>query len=598
MISQFQASGWMALRFKFLKWRLRHISNRNFLMGLSILVGLVCGLAAVLLKNVVHRIQDYLQYSVTFEYHKVIYFILPLIGILLTSLIIKRFLNGKLGRGLGPIIENITRRGSRIEQHKTWSHLATSAVTAGFGGSAGLEAPIVVTGSAIGSNIGLLAHLNYRERTLLLGCGAAAGISAVFNCPIAGVIFAFEVLLEGFTVPAFIPLLLSSATAAVVSRFFYSDRLFYLITDDWAVSQLPFYTLLGFLCGLVSVYMTRTTLKIEARLGSWKSLYGKAIVGGLSLGTLIFLLPPLYGEGYTAIQNLLNGNYTFLMRDTLLEGFPIEWTLLAGFAALIVVFKVIAAALTIASGGNGGIFAPSLFTGSMLGFSFSYSVNQTGFIQLPVTSFVATAMAGILSGVVHAPLTGIFLIAEITGGYNLFVPLMIVSASSFFIARLMEPYSVYTKKLAKKGLIGAQKKDNTVLRAMRLKSFVRKSGQPLSPNTSLGELVALLQKNQDDYFPVLNEKQQFLGMVQLDKNRELLFNAELYQTTFVRDFMFEPPFKIAVNENLESVFKKLEDSEMECLPVLDQNIFGGFIFKSELLEGYRHKLIRQSRELS
>jgi chloride channel protein, CIC family len=340
-------------------------------------------------------------------------------------------LNGKLGRGLGPIIENITRRGSRIEQHKTWSHLATSAVTAGFGGSAGLEAPIVVTGSAIGSNIGLLAHLNYRERTLLLGCGAAAGISAVFNCPIAGVIFAFEVLLEGFTVPAFIPLLLSSATAAVVSRFFYSDRLFYLITDDWAVSQLPFYTLLGFLCGLVSVYMTRTTLKIEARLGGWKSLYGKAIVGGLSLGALIFLLPPLYGEGYTAIQNLLNGNYSFLMRD-LLEGLPLEWTLLAGFAALIVIFKVIAAALTIASGGNGGIFAPSLFTGSMLGFSFSYSVNQTGIIQLPVTSFVATAMAGILSGVVHAPLTGIFLIAEITGGYNLFVPLMIVSASSFF----------------------------------------------------------------------------------------------------------------------------------------------------------------------
>lgn len=567
-------------------------------MGLSIFVGLVCGIAAVLLKNAVHTIQDYLQYSVTFKYHEAIYFVLPLFGILLTALIIKRFLNGKLGRGLAPIIENITRRGSKIEQHKTWSHLATSAVTAGFGGSAGLEAPIVVTGSAIGSNIGLLAHLSYRERTLLLGCGAAAGISAVFNCPIAGVIFAFEVLLEGFTVPAFIPLLLSSATAAVVSRFFYSDRLFYLITDDWAVSQLPFYTLLGFLCGLVSVYMTRTTLKIESRLGSWKSLYGKAIVGGLSLGALIFLLPPLYGEGYTAIQNLLNGDYTFLVKDSLLENLPLEWTLLAGFAAVIVVFKVVAASLTIASGGNGGIFAPSLFTGSMLGFSFSYSINQTGFIQLPVSSFVATAMAGILSGVVHAPLTGIFLIAEITGGYNLFVPLMIVSASSFFLSRLMEPYSVYTSRLAKKGLIGDQKKDISVLRAMRLKSFVRKSNQSLKPDTTLGNLVELLQKSQDDYYPVLDENQQFVGMVQLDKNRELLFNTELYHEISVRDFMFDPPFKVVMNENLESVFKKLEDSDMECLPVMDQNTFWGFIFKSDLLAGYRHKLIRQSRELS
>lgn len=598
MISPLQASSWMVLRFKFLKWRLRHVSNRNFVMSLSIVVGLVCGFAAVLLKNAVHTIQDYLQYSVTFQYHEAIYFVLPLFGILLTAMIIKRFLEGKLGRGLGPIIENITRKGSKIEQHKTWSHLATSAVTAGFGGSAGLEAPIVVTGSAIGSNIGLLAHLSYRERTLLLGCGAAAGISAVFNCPIAGVIFAFEVLLEGFTVPAFIPLLLSSATAAVVSRFFYSDRLFYLITDDWAVSHLPFYTLLGFLCGLVSVYMTRTTLKIESRLGSWKSLYGKAIVGGLSLGALIFLLPPLYGEGYTAIQNLLNGDYTFLVKDSLLENWPLEWTLLAGFAAVIVIFKVVAASLTIASGGNGGIFAPSLFTGSMLGFSFSYSINQTGFIQLPVSSFVATAMAGILSGVVHAPLTGIFLIAEITGGYNLFVPLMIVSASSFFISRLMEPYSVYTNRLAKKGVIGDQKKDISVLRAMRLKSFVRKSKQALKPDNSLRELVVLLQKSQDDYYPVINEKQQFVGMVQLDKNRELLFNSELYDEIFVRDFMFEPPYKVVLNENIESVFKKLEDSEMECLPVMDQNSFWGFIFKSDLLAGYRHKLIRQSRELS
>lgn len=546
----------------------------------------------------VHYIQDYLQYRVKFPYHTTLYFIFPMLGILITALLVKRLLKGQLGRGLSPIIENIARKGSKIEQHKTWSHVLTSGVTAGFGGSAGLEAPIVVTGSAIGSNLGILAHLNYRERTLLLGCGAAAGISAVFNCPIAGVIFAFEVLLEGFSVPAFIPLLLSSATAAVVSRFFFSDRLFYLITDNWTVSQLPFYTLLGVLCGLVSVYMTRTTLFIEGRFSRWKSDYRKALAGGAMLGGLIFLLPTLYGEGYTLIQALLDGEYNLVLSNSLFGSLSEGWIMLLLIAGATVLMKVLATSLTIASGGNGGIFAPSLFTGSLLGFTFSYGINTLGFINLPIASFVATAMGGVLSGVVHAPLTGIFLIAEITGGYNLFVPLMIVSASAFFISRLMEPYSVYTNRLARKGVIGSHQKDVSVIRAIRLKNQIRKPEFILKPEMNLGELVSIVEKSHINFYPVLSADKQFVGMVELDRIRDLLFRAELYQEKTVSDFMFLPPSIIRFSDHAETAFQKFETCDEECLPVLDGSQFKGFVYKAELLEAYRHKLIRQSRELS
>ncbi len=586
------------LRFQFLKWRIRNVSKRNFLLGLSVFTGLVCGFAAILLKNLVHFIQDYLQYRVHFPYHTTLYFIFPMLGILLTAVLVKRLLKGQLGRGLSPIIENIARKGSKIEQHKTWSHVLTSGVTAGFGGSAGLEAPIVVTGSAIGSNLGILAHLNYRERTLLLGCGAAAGISAVFNCPIAGVIFAFEVLLEGFSVPAFIPLLLSSATAAVVSRFFFSDRLFYLITDNWTVGQLPFYTLLGLACGLVSVYMTRSTLLIEGRFKRWKSNYRKALGGGALLGGLIFLLPTLYGEGYTLIQALLNGEYTLLLRNSLFGELGDSGMMIILLAGATVFMKVVATSLTIASGGNGGIFAPSLFTGSLLGFTFSFGLNSTGIVALPIASFVATAMAGVLSGVVHAPLTGIFLIAEITGGYNLFVPLMIVSASAFFVSRLLEPYSVYTNRLARKGIVGTHQKDSAVMRAIRLKKLIRKPEYTLRPDMPLGDLVKIVEQSHINHYPVIGPEKHFQGMVELDRIRDLLFRVELYETKNVSEFMFFPSQTIRWNDTAESAFHKFEIEGEECLPVFDGPQFKGFVFKSELLESYRHKLIRQSRELS
>jgi len=586
------------LLFRLLKWRMQNVSNKNFLMLVSIVVGFICGLAAVILKISVQGIQNYLQYEVDFPYHTTLYIVFPLIGILLTVIFVKRFLKKGLGRGLSPILYDIARNRSKVPSHKSWSHLSTSAITAGFGGSAGLEAPIVVTGSAIGSNIGLLLRMNYSERTLLLGCGAAAGISAVFNCPIAGVIFALEVLLEGFSVSSFIPLLLSSATAAVISGIFYTDQLFYLITTEWTVSRLPFYTILGIMCGLISAYMTRTTLRIEERFNKSTNTYKKALFGGLSLGALIFLLPPLYGEGYSTIQELLNGNYPHLLRNSLMENIKVSWYLLAGFGVVIVIMKVVAASLTIASGGNGGIFAPSLFTGGILGFSFSNTVNQINWINLPVSNFIAAGMAGILSGVVHAPLTAIFLIAEITGGYSLFVPLMIVSATSYFISRLFEPYSVYTTKLAKQGIWSQQNRDASVLASMQLKTYVRPNIEWIHPDMSLGQMVALVTHSPRDLFPVVEENGMLIGLVKVEDLREILFKTELYEHTLVRTFMKIAEPVALMDESMQNIVEKFEASGANELPVTENGLFRGFVAKSDILAGYRNHLIRQTKELS
>jgi len=594
-LTQEQAERFM---FQFLKWRIRHISNRNFLIFLSVVVGIVCAIAAVMLKSMVHYIENYLQNDLQFPYKGTLFFIFPVAGILLTVWFVKRFLEGHLGRGISPILFIIARKGSKVERHKTWSHLVTSAITAGFGGSAGLEAPIVVTGSAIGSNTGSAFHLNYRERTLLLGCGAAAGISAVFNSPIAGVIFAFEVLLEGFTIPAFIPLLISAATAAVISRLLYSGQLFYLITDGYQMSSIPFYVLLGILCGMLSAYMTRMTLRIESRFESYPKQYSKALVGGIALGLLIFLVPALYGEGYVTIQQLFNGDHSILTSSFVFEGVK-ENTLLILAAGLgISMLKVIATSFTLGSGGNGGIFAPSLFTGSVFGYTFAYGINQLNWIQLPGANFVATGMAGILSGVVHAPLTAIFLIAEITGGYALFVPLMLVSAISYFIAKIFEPYSVYTTRLANKGLWFERNRDYSVLRSMRLRSFIRKHDEALRLDMNILELIEVVSHSHKDIFPVLGPDSRLLGIVYLDDIREILFHKEHYTNTSVKDLMKKPRATVDILDSMPHVMECFEKTHEEVLPVTERGSFKGIILKSDVFTGYRNNLVRQAQELS
>jgi CIC family chloride channel protein len=564
----------------------------------SILVGIVAGLAAVVMKVLVHFIQQLLQTGWQAQYQNYLFFIYPILGILLTVTYIKFIHKGAFVKGVSPVLYSIARKASNIDKENMYAQTVTSSITVGFGGSVGLEAPIVLTGSAIGSNVAKTFKLSYKERTLLLACGAAAGIAAVFNCPIAGVIFAVEVLLSEFTIPAFIPLLIATATASVISRTMYSGQLFFLITTGWHMNAIPFYIALALLTGLLSVYITRTTLVIEEFFQRKKNIYGKAAWGGILLGILIFVLPPLYGEGYEMVEHLLSGHPTHLLDNSLFfarAGDP--WFVLL-FAGAIILVKVIASCVTVGAGGNGGMFAPSLFIGALTGFFFAQLINLLGIAQLTVPNFIVAGMAGALSGVIHAPLTAIFLIAEITGGYVLFIPLMMVSAISYFFTRYFEPYSIYTKRLAQRGHLITADKDKNVLNKLKLKNLIETDFIPVRSSATLGELVNLIAHSRRNIFPVVDKEGRLRGIVLLDDIREIMFNQDLYDKTFVRDIMTQPPAKIKRDDNMHRVMEKFEDNNAWNLPVVEDGKYIGFVSKSNIFTRYRELLIRQSQQIA
>jgi len=560
----------------------------------SILVGIISALAAIVLKTFVHLMHRVPEYFFRESGLHVWYLLLPVIGILITVLVVRVFFKGKLEKGLGSILFSIVRRSGRVEKNKMYSHIITSGVTIGFGGSAGLEAPIVITGSAIGSNIATRLGFGDKERVLLLACGAASGIAAVFNCPIAGVIFAIEVLLTDITIPLFIPLLISTATSIIVSKLLYQGQLFYLITNKWYYHAIPFYILLGVICGLLSVYMTRVSLYIEEKMETKKENYLKALSGGLLLGGMIFLFPPLFGEGYTTVSSLLSGSFQDIVNNSLFISFRDNpWVLLI-FVLLIIVIKPIATALTLGSGGNGGIFAPSLFTGAMAGFGLAFLVNLTGISNLHINNFVAVGMAGIMAGVIHAPLTAIFLIAEITGGYVLFVPLMIVSAISYFISRYFEPYSVYTKKLAQKGHLFTGDKDSNVLRQILLDDLIETEFIPLLVTDKFEKLIEAFTKSNRNVFPVVDDENNFVGIIQLDNVKELLFQPELNESLTVGNIVTRDVLSIDAGENMDVVMTKLESSNLWNIPVTREGKYIGFVSRSNVLSFYRRILKKTS----
>ncbi|HNO70978.1 MAG TPA: chloride channel protein [Bacteroidia bacterium] len=577
-------------------WHLRNINNKTFLILVAIVVGLVAGLAAIVLKIVVHNIQHLLQTILENPSFNFLLFIFPLIGILLTVFYVQRFRKGKIGRGVSSILISIAKRSSNIDRDKTYSHMITSALTVGFGGSAGLEAPIVVTGAAIGSVSARDLKMNYRERTLMLACGVAAGISAIFNSPIAGVLFAVEVILVEFSLPAFVPLLIASATASVLSNLLYKDQLFFLITKGWHMKAIPFYVLLGILMAFISVYVTRVAGFVEGQFKSKKRPYFKAVTGGIVLGVMIFILPPLYGEGYYSIRNLLSGNYEHLLDNSLFSGLSDSAWFIILIATIIVFVKIIATSITIGAGGNGGIFAPSLFIGAMTGFIFAYALNLTGLVELTIPNFIVAAMAGALSGVMHAPLTAIFLIAEITGGYVLFVPLMIVSSISFLITKYFEPYSIYMKKLVEKGL-HTKDRDRTVLNRIKLKSILETDFISVIPSDTLGQLVDKIEHSKRNIFPVLDEDGHLQGVISLDNIREVMFHHEQYDKIYVKDLMTKPPCILDINEEMHDVMKKFDVYNSWNLPVTEANKYIGFVSKSTIFTRYRSLLIRQSEQI-
>ncbi len=568
----------------------KYFGDRTYLILASIAIGIVSALAAVVLKHFVRFVYSMSDLLLSWSHTSIIYILSPLVGILLTLLVIRIFFKGKLEKGLGSIIFSIARRSGKIEGSKMYSHLLTSGLTIGFGGSAGLEAPIVITGSAIGSNIATFLKFGNKERTLLLACGAASGIAAVFNSPIAGVIFAVEVLLADVTIPLFIPLLISTATATILSKFLLKGQLFYLVTTDWYFDAIPFYILLGILCGFISVYMTRTTLNIESYFEKRKRLIPKAVFGGITLGILIFIFPPLFGEGYRTIETLLKGDYFEIMKNSIFSHFTASPYVLILFTCTMILIKIVATSITLGSGGNGGIFAPSLFTGGLTGFGTAYLVNSLGIGNLHIVNFIAVGMAGIMSGVVHAPLTAIFLIAEITGGYVLFVPLMIVSALSFFISRYFEPYSIYTKNLVAKGQYSVDDKYSNILKHIPVDEVVDTEFIALNQNDTFGILVDAFTRSKRNVFAIVDNDQNFVGIIPLENFKELIFKNELFDELKLQELSIKSVVTIDIKESMDEAIVKFETSDLWNIPVINQGKYIGFISRANILSYYKRIL--------
>ncbi len=580
----------------FIKILKKRLGPKTFLILASLAVGILSGLAAVLLKSLVHFFQSepkelFKEYGIQFLLP-----FTPLIGILLSVLIIELFFKRDFIRGLSNLIYLIVRKESNVPRSKIISHMLTSGATVGLGGSAGLEAPIVLIGSSIGSNVAKDLKMNYQTRTLLLACGSAAGISAIFGSPIAGVIFAIEVLLPEITIGSFISLLIASASSAVLSKFLYSGQLFYLVTEGWQIYAIPYYVILGVLCGFISLYMIKTTFFLEDFLERFKSIYIKAIVGGFLLCILIFLFPPLYGEGYSIIITLLKGDYSSILNDSIFGFFPNHNLSLLLFLLMIILFKVIATSITIGSGGNGGIIAPSLFTGAITGFFLAKLLSYLGIVELNYVNFLVVGMAGILSGVLHAPLTGIFLIAEVTGGYTLIVPLMIVTALSFFISKYFQPDSIYTIALTKRGIQFRSEKEKYFVRHTSVIELVEKEFECISPNLSLRELARKIPITKRNLFPVVDSKHHLVGIVTLDDIREVMLNSEVYDIILVSEVMNTNFYSIDVNTDLNKVMEIFEKEKIWNLAVTMDGKYLGFISKSNIFNKFISVWAAEHRE--
>nr|WP_067063534.1 chloride channel protein [Mucilaginibacter sp. L294] len=584
-----------SISYKIGRWRLKRNTQRNFLIYCSVFIGLIGGLAAVALKFLVHVMENVSRnISSHLPYH-IIYVFLPAFGILLTVAWQHLINRDRMQKGIGSILINIKKNRSNIRVNNIYAHLVTSSLTVGFGGSAGLEAPIVSTGTAIGSNVGRFFNLSSYEKTVLLAAGASAGIAAVFNSPIAGVLFSLEILIGEITIPTFIPLLIASATGVVVSKVLYSGQLFHLVTDGWVLNAIPFYILLGVLSGWVSVYISKIAGKLEKGILLKQNRYVRALGGGLLLGLMIVVFPALFGEGYHYLQQILNGNMEALKEESFFrEWLANPWIMLLFIGALVLT-KIVAAGITIGAGGNGGSFAPSMFTGAFLGLFVAFGVNQTGLIHLNTSNFIAVGMAGALSGVLHAPLTAIFLIAEITGGYVLFIPLMIVSAMSYIISRMFNKHNIYWHGLVHENNIHPGH-DNSMLDIIQLDSIINRQFKVISRDMPVADFYSILSQSQANIFAVLSTGGALEGVVLMDDVRKHLFNRLHEGSDMVADIMVAPPAVIDYDEPVSDVMELFDGLDVWQLPVIKEGIFIGFVSKSSLLSKYREVIIHQHKQ--
>lgn len=580
------------------KWRIQHISHRNFVLILSLFIGLISGLSAVVLKNAVFYTHHFLTAGFDAEDGNLLYLAYPLIGMGLTVLFVKYVVKDNISHGVSRILYSISKSNGRLKNHNSYSSLIASTLTIGFGGSVGLEAPIVLTGASIGSNLARVMRMDHRTITLMIGCGAAGAIAGIFKAPIAALIFALEVLMLDLTMASLIPLLIAAVTGASISAFLMGSAVIFSfhVSSPFDLTNIPFYIILGIFTGLVSLYFTRANMYIENQFGNIKKPITKLLIGGITVSTLIFVLPPLYGEGYEVLTDILNGRGNEILNNSFFYSFRQNHWLFMGFLILVLFLKVVAMAFTTAGGGVGGIFAPSLFMGGVAGFLVSRFINHFGFHQLPEENFALAGMAGVMAAVMHAPLTAIFLIAEITGGYQLFIPLIITATISYLTINLYEPHSIYTKRLAARGELITHDKDKAVLSRMSIHRLIENNFLTVGPDATLGELVKVIARSSRNVFPVVDNDNNFLGVVFINDIRHIMFNHDLYENTFVRNLMYMPEPLISLNESMEDVAGKFGECAHYNLPVLNDGKYIGFVSRANVFSAYRSLVKEYSQD--
>ena len=578
----------------------KRFTSTQIMALLAIIVGVLAGLGTCLFELLLYGIKAGLTHWFPVEQSHFLFLFYPVIGIILASLFVKYVVKDNISEGVTRVLYAMSRKNSYIASHNCWTSVVGGATTIGFGGSVGPEAPIVLTGAAIGSNISRLAHLNYKNTTLLLCCGAGAALAAIFKAPITGVVFVLEILMLDLTSRTVVPLLISSITAAAVAltiRGFDPIIAISLTPDDaFRLNQIPLFVLLGIFCGLMSYYFTTVNARVGAFFKKIDSPYKKWLIGGAVLGILIYIFPPLYGEGYEGFMSLMHGNTTELFNNSLFYRFSqIDWVVIL-FIVGTMFFKVIAMASTNAAGGVGGTFAPSLFVGALMGAITALVCNTLFGWNLSLVSFTLVGMAGVMSGVMKAPLTSIFLIAELSSGYGLFIPLMITACIAFAIDYYLDPDSIYTKQLRQNGELITHNKDESVFVFLRLDDLIQDDGVYIHPSQTLGDIVQIMSRERhDDYFPVLDNEKHLLGIVRLNDVREDLFNPQKYGNPITR-YMLLSPDTILQHEQIQSVLRRFDENHVWVLPVVDkEKHYLGYISKSRIMTAYREQLVKISQ---
>lgn len=582
-----------------LRHALMKLSEREVMMILSLFVGIACGLAAVLLKSCIEFIHHGLTSWFDSEVYNALYLIYPGIGMILAMLFVRFVVKDNIGHGVTKVLVAVSKNESKIKPHNMWTSILASSVTIGFGGSVGAEAPIVYTGAAIGSNVARYMGLSYKNMTILLGCGAAGAVAGIFNAPLAGVLFTLEILLFNISMTSILPLLLSTISATVVSYIFLGYKPpFECALSPFAMGNIPFYLILGLFCAACSVYFTRMTLWLEDKIKSIEKPFVRWGISAVCLGILIFLFPPLFGEGYVYLQELLNGGTIDLQGQTVLDFFLTKAWLVPVFFLLVLLLKVFSMSFTNAGGGVGGTFGPTLFIGAIAGFVVSRTINLIGGAgMVPEQNFVLVGMAGLMAGVMQAPMTAIFLIADMTGGYELLIPLIITSTVSYGVARSIEPYSIYTKRIAKKGELLTHDSDQAVLTLLKTDELIESDFNTVKIDATLGELVEVVADSKRNIFPVIDSRHHFQGYVSLEDIRREMFKTEQYNTLHVYNFMKSAPAYVYVDEKMDSVMMKFEKTGAWNLPVVERDrTYVGFVSKSKIFSAYREQLKQVSHD--